>query len=99
MAYAKALFQQLGLQTITESGSVYALYDASSPPTVTVSIGDFSVPLSAATLSLGSQNGKEILSIIGSDIGSDFVIFGDSFLRNVVAVFDRQNNQVGFAPQ
>lgn len=30
---------------------------------------------------------------------SDSVIFGDSWLQNVHAVFDRDNNRVGFSSQ
>ncbi|UZJ56270.1 hypothetical protein CBS101457_005590 [Exobasidium rhododendri] len=96
---ATALFKKLGLTTSTQDGSIYGLYDASSPPTITIEFGGFSQVLSSATTSFGTQNGQEVLSIVGSDVGAEFVIFGDSFLRNVNAVFDRQNNRAGFTSQ
>lgn len=49
---------------------MYAMYDAASPPTITIQVGSFSQVLSSATMSLGTQDGQEVLSIIGSDIGS-----------------------------
>lgn len=67
---ATALFKQLGLTTTTQDGSVYAMYNASSPPTITIQFGEFSQVLSPATTSLGTQGGQEVLSIIGSDVGA-----------------------------
>jgi predicted aspartyl protease len=77
VAYATALFKKLGLKTTTESGSIYAMYDSANPPSITVTVGSFSQVLSSATMSLGTQDGQEVLSIIGSDVGINACIFGD----------------------
>lgn len=89
-SFAQTLFKSLNLQTFTQDGSTYATYDASNPPKITLQFGSFSQDLSPETLSFGQTNdGKPVLSIIGSDVGIDSVIFGDSFLRNVTIVFSR----------
>lgn len=89
-SFAQTLFTSLNLQTFTQDGSTYATYDASNPPKITLQFGTFSQDLSPETLSFGQTNdGKPVLSIIGSDVGIDSVIFGDSFLRNVTIVFSR----------
>ncbi len=43
------------------------------------------------------HSGQCVLSVAGSDIGINAWITGDSWLQNTVAIFDTDNNRVGFA--
>lgn len=95
---AQALFNKLGLPTFTQDGSTYAYYNCNSPPTVTFKYGSYTKSLSAATTSFGTTNdGHCVLSVAGGDLGINAWITGDSFLQNTVAIFDTDNNRVGFA--
>ncbi|GAC96622.1 endopeptidase [Pseudozyma hubeiensis SY62] len=95
---AKQLFAKLGLPTFTQDGSTYAYYNCNSPPTITFKYGSYSKSLSAATTSFGTtNNGDCVLSIAGGDVGVNAWVTGDSWLQNTVAIFDTDNNRVGFA--
>lgn len=95
---AQALFKQLNLPSFSQDGSVYAYYNCNSPPKVTFKYGSYTKTLSAATTSFGTTNtGQCVLSVAGSDLGLNAWVTGDSFLQNVVAIFDTDNNRVGFA--
>ncbi|SPO20613.1 related to pepsin precursor (aspartate protease) [Ustilago trichophora] len=95
---AQTLFKSLGLPTFTQDGSTYAYYNCNSPPKVTFKYGSYTKTLSAATTSFGTTNsGQCVLSVAGSDIGINAWVTGDSYLQNTVAIFDTDNNRVGFA--
>ncbi|SPO19701.1 related to pepsin precursor (aspartate protease) [Ustilago trichophora] len=95
---AQTLFNSLGLPTFTQDGSTYAYYNCNSPPKVTFKYGSYTKTLSAATTSFGTTNsGQCVLSVAGSDIGINAWVTGDSYLQNTVAIFDTDNNRVGFA--
>lgn len=95
---AQTLFNSLGLPTFTQGGSTYAYYNCASPPKVTFKYGSYTKALSAATTSIGTTiSGQCVLSVAGSDIGINAWITGDSYLQNTVAIFDTDNNRVGFA--
>lgn len=95
---AKQLFAKLGLPTFTQDGSTYAYYNCNSPPKITFKYGSYSKSLSAATTSFGTtNNGDCVLSIAGGDVGVNAWVTGDSWLQNTVAIFDTDNNRVGFA--
>ena len=95
---AQALFNQLGLPTFTQDGSTYAYYNCNNPPKVTFKYGTYSKTLSAATTSFGTTNsGQCVLSVAGGDLGLNAWVTGDSWLQNTVAIFDTDNNRVGFA--
>lgn len=100
-SYAQTVFSTLsGVEQFQQDGAYYGAYDCSSPPSVTIKFGSFSKKLASSTATFGKTNdGRCVLSIIGEDIGLDAVIFGDSWLQNVHAVFDRDNNRVGFSSQ
>lgn len=96
-SYAQTLFKSLNLPTFQQDGSLYATFDPNAPPTITLKFGDFQQALAPETLSFGTTNdGKSVLSIVGSEIGIDAVIFGDSWLRNVVAIFSRADPVSGW---
>lgn len=95
---AQTLFNSLGLPTFQQDGSTYAYYNCNSPPKVTFKYGSHTKTLSAATTSFGTTNsGQCVLSVAGSDLGLNAWVTGDSFLQNTVAIFDTDNNRVGFA--
>lgn len=95
---AQTLFNQLGLPTFTQDGSTYAYYNCNSPPKVTFKYGSYTKTLSAATTSFGTTNsGQCVLSVAGSNLGLNAWVTGDSWLQNTVAIFDTDNNRVGFA--
>ncbi|CDU23659.1 related to pepsin precursor (aspartate protease) [Sporisorium scitamineum] len=95
---AQTLFNSLGLQTFTQDGTLYAYFNCNSPPKVTFKYGSYTKTLSTATTSFGTTNdGSCVLSVVGEDIGINAWVTGDSFLQNVVAIFDTDNNRVGFA--
>lgn len=99
--FAQNLFASLpGVTQFQQDGSYYGAYNCNSPPSIKIKFGSFSKQLSAATTSFGTTNdGQCVLSVVGEDIGINSVIFGDSWLQNVHAVFDRANNRVGFSSQ
>ncbi|SNX81364.1 related to pepsin precursor (aspartate protease) [Melanopsichium pennsylvanicum] len=95
---AQTLFTSLGLSTFQQSGSTYAYYNCNSPPKITFKYGSYSKTLSAATTSFGTTtSGQCVLSVAGSDLGINAWVTGDSWLQNTVAIFDTDNNRVGFA--
>lgn len=95
---AQTLFNSLGLPTFTQDGSLYAYYNCNSPPQVTFTYGGYTKSLSAATTSFGTTNsGQCVLAVAGSDLGLNGWVTGDSWLQNTVAIFDTDNNRVGFA--
>nr|QHB50400.1 aspartyl protease [Sporisorium reilianum]QHB50401.1 aspartyl protease [Sporisorium reilianum] len=95
---AQTLFSSLGLKTFTQDGTLYAYYNCNSTPKVTFKYGSYTKTLSAATATFGTTNdGSCVLSVVGEDIGINAWITGDSFLQNVVAIFDTAPNRVAFA--
>lgn len=95
---AVALFNQLGLPYTYQDGSYYAYYTCSNTPKVTFKFSSYTKTLSASSATFGSAGGNQCyLSVVGSDIGIDAWITGDAFLINTVAIFDTDNNRVGFA--
>jgi len=99
-SFAQSFFDSIGVATFTQDSTLYGSYDCNSPPTVTYQFGDYSTPLSSSTVSIGqNSDGSCVLSVVGEDTGLDAVIAGDSFLQNVIAVFDRSNNRIGFSDQ
>lgn len=99
-ATAQNLFNTLKLQSFNQGGTLYAYYPCKSPPSIPYKFGAFTKTLSAASMNMGTtNNGQCVLSIVGSDTGLNAIIAGGSFLQNVHAVFDRDQNRIGFASQ
>ncbi|KAG2140974.1 aspartic peptidase domain-containing protein [Suillus bovinus] len=77
---------------------VYAL-PCDTVPTVSITLGGKSFPLSAETLIHGPVDSSGTIcigAIHGSDEVEDQWILGDVFMRNVYTVFDVGNSRVGF---
>lgn len=81
------------------NGDKLCLYDPTKPLKMSFTFGSRSYTMSPDSLHYADWNGKAIASIIGADIGVASTVVGDAFLRNVYAVFDKDNSRVGFAPR
>jgi cathepsin D len=81
-------------------GDGYYTYPCNSPPNVSITFGGKKFAISANTFSLGrvsSGSSQCVGGIVGEDIGADFWIVGDVFMRNVYTKFDFGNSEVAFA--
>lgn len=73
------------------------VFDCSNPPSVSFTFGSKTITLSEETTTFGSLgNNRCVLSVIGSDVGAQGWIIGDSLFQNTVVSFDVANQQVGF---
>lgn len=79
-------------------GDGYYTFPCNSAPSVSLTFGGVSFPISASAFNLGqvsSGSSQCVGGIVGSD--EDFWIVGDVFMSNVYTVFDYGNSRVGFA--
>jgi hypothetical protein len=70
-------------------GEGFYTYPCNSPPSVSITFGGKKFAISADTLSLGpvsSGSSQCVGGIVGQDLGVDFWIVGDVFMRNVYTV-------------
>ncbi|EPQ56531.1 acid protease [Gloeophyllum trabeum ATCC 11539] len=81
-------------------GQGYYTVPCSAIPTISLTFSGKSFPISPSIFNLGrvSRGSNDCVGgVVSSDIAQNFWIVGDIFLRNVYAVFDYGNVQVGFS--
>lgn len=97
---AQSFFHSLRLQTYKTEGALQGVYNCSTPPQVSVQVGDKTIKLSSDSLHRGKDDhGQCIMTIVGMKSDPSGVggwILGDPFFRNTVISFDVGNEQVGF---
>lgn len=95
---AQTFFKKIGAQTFTQDGVLYGAVSCTSPPAVTFNFGGKSVTLTKSASIYGQTNdGRCVLSVVGSNVGQNAWINGDPLFLSSYVVFDRSRNAVGFA--
>ncbi|CAO1634464.1 unnamed protein product [Sympodiomycopsis kandeliae] len=95
---AQTFFKKLGVTTFTQDGVLYGAVNCDSPPAITFNFGGKNVQLTKAASIYGKTNdGRCVLSVVGSDVGQNAWINGDPTFLSSYVVFDRSRNAVGFA--
>jgi cathepsin D len=90
-------------QSVPGSASVgdgYYTYPCNSPPSVSLAFGGRKFAISPDTFSLGQVSAGSsqcVGGVVGEDVGADFWIVGDVFMRNVYTKFDMGKSKVAFA--
>jgi cathepsin D len=82
------------------AGDGYYTYPCNRPPSVSLTFGGKNFAISPDTFSLGrvsSGSSQCVGGIVGEDVGADFWIVGDVFMRNVYTKFDLGKSEVAFA--
>ncbi|KAG9310429.1 aspartic peptidase domain-containing protein [Chiua virens] len=96
-----ALYSAIGGTAAPSSiGPGYYTFPCGSFPTISLTFGGKSFPISASALNLGPiSNGSSLClsGLMGLDLGLSSWIVGDVFLQSVYTVFDFGNSRVGFA--
>lgn len=89
-----------GLQTFTQEGQLFATYDCSKTPNITINIANKDFKFSKDQTGYGKQGGRCVLTICGQDqLPMNAWIVGDSFFLGTSVIFDMGQNRLGFAPQ
>lgn len=89
-----------GLQTFSQQGQLFATFDCSTPPDVTMSFAGKDFKFGKDQVGYGKQGGRCVLSICGQDqLPMNAWIVGDSFFLGASVIFDMEQNRLGFAPQ
>lgn len=89
-----------GTDASSTVGPGFYTFPCDSFPSVSMTFGGTSFPISAETLNLGpvSQGSSDcVAGFVGQDTGASFWTIGSVFLQNVYSTFDIGNLQVGFA--
>lgn len=95
---AQSFFNKLGVETFTQDGVLYGAVDCNSPPAITFTFGGKNVALTDSAKIFGKTNdGRCVLSVVGSNVGQNAWIVGDPLFVSSYIVFDRSRNAVGFA--
>lgn len=84
----------------TDLGNGFYTLGCDSMPSVSITIGGTAFPLSATTFNLGTYptgSSQCVGAIAATGSLGNTLILGDTFLRNVYAVFDMGQSRVGFA--
>ncbi|KAL9933562.1 hypothetical protein V8E36_007738 [Tilletia maclaganii] len=95
----KDVITAAGMMPIEHNGQVYGMYPPhGSTPRVSITIAGLEVVLSAASLEFRIFNGYIVAGITGKQDMDGWWMLGHTFLRNVYAAFDAEEEQLGFAP-
>lgn len=80
-------------------GKGFFTFPCSSDPTVSLTFGGKSFSINPALFNLGkvTENSKDCIGAIIGGNKYKFWVIGGTFLQNVYASFDMDNNRVGFA--
>ncbi|KAI6138205.1 aspartic peptidase domain-containing protein [Pisolithus thermaeus] len=84
----------------TDLGNGFYTLGCDSMPSISITIGGTAFPLSATTFNLGTYptGSSQCVGAIAATGGlGNTMVLGDTFLRNVYAVFDMGQSRVGFA--
>ncbi|KAL9932345.1 hypothetical protein V8E36_008824 [Tilletia maclaganii] len=88
-----------GMSIHFDDGHLYGVYHTDGPtPSVSISIAGLNVVLSAESLAFRIRGPLTVAAIAGSDGLNGWWVLGDTFLQNVYAVFDAEEQRMGFAP-
>ncbi|KAJ7612329.1 acid protease [Mycena polygramma] len=101
-AAVKKLFAKVSGSKLFDSTNGYYSYPCDSPPKISFNWGGKDWTVSADALNLGTtESGSSdcVSSIAAQDLGlgTDVWLLGDAFIKNVYAVFDFDQEAVGFA--
>ncbi|KAG9273017.1 gastricsin [Astyanax mexicanus] len=100
-SYLASLMQSIGATQDSYGGYYVSCSEVSNLPTLTFTISGTNFPLPPSAYIQENQSGYCTVNItptyLPSRNGQPLWIFGDVFLRVYYSVYDRANNQVGFA--
>lgn len=85
--------------TNNQQAGGYTFSCTDTPPDFAINVGGTDFTIAGALINFAPNGDGTCFGGLQSNSGESFSILGDVFLKNVYAVFDEANSQIGFAPQ